>query len=218
MIDVIIIGGEGDGSNIADFLGECKTQTGQKLNFIGFLNDRVPPGGSIDGHEVLGSLKDCDKFKRKGIKFISVLVRINGMKKRHEIIENLGLEGRDFTEAIHSSSYVAKTSSIGNGSVIYPRATILSNTTIGEKVLVLAQSNVGHHTILRGYNKIAPGAIVGSRIDVGIGAQIGTNATIVENLKIGKYSVLGSGAVLTKDIPDNEVWFGNPAKFFRKVI
>jgi serine acetyltransferase len=34
---------------------------------------------------------------------------------------------------------------------------------------------------------------------------------------VGRNSVLGFGSVLTKDIPDNEVWLGNPAKKFKDV-
>ena len=44
---------------------------------------------------------------------------------------------------------------------------------------------------------------------------IGLNATIREFLSIGDYATLGAGAVLTKNIPSNEIWIGNPAKFLR---
>lgn len=34
---------------------------------------------------------------------------------------------------------------------------------------------------------------------------------------IGRNSVVGAGSIVTKDIPDNEVWAGNPARFIRKL-
>jgi acetyltransferase-like isoleucine patch superfamily enzyme len=43
-------------------------------------------------------------------------------------------------------------------------------------------------------------------------ASIGANATILPNITIGKYAMIGAGSVVTKDVPDNEVWYGNPAK------
>lgn len=46
---------------------------------------------------------------------------------------------------------------------------------------------------------------------------IGWNVTICKPVTIGKYSVVGAGSVVTKDIPDYEVWAGNPAKFIRKI-
>jgi len=47
-------------------------------------------------------------------------------------------------------------------------------------------------------------------------ASIGTNATIMCGVTIGENSLIGAGSVVTKNIPDNEIWVGNPAKFLRK--
>lgn len=45
------------------------------------------------------------------------------------------------------------------------------------------------------------------------GASIGANATIVAGTTIGKYSLIGAGSVVTKNIPQNTLWYGNPAVF-----
>lgn len=44
------------------------------------------------------------------------------------------------------------------------------------------------------------------------GASIGANATIVCGITIGEYAMIGSGAVVTKSVPDYGLVFGNPAK------
>lgn len=43
------------------------------------------------------------------------------------------------------------------------------------------------------------------------GASIGANCTILGGISIGKYSMIGAGSVVTKNIPDYTLWFGNPA-------
>ncbi|MCE6991386.1 acyltransferase [Dyadobacter sp. CY323] len=48
-------------------------------------------------------------------------------------------------------------------------------------------------------------------------AFIGAHSTILKGVTIGKNSVIGSGSMVTKSIPDNEIWAGNPAKFVRKI-
>ena len=48
------------------------------------------------------------------------------------------------------------------------------------------------------------------------GASIGANATILAGITIGENAMIGAGSVVTKDVPDNEIWVGNPAKFLRK--
>lgn len=49
------------------------------------------------------------------------------------------------------------------------------------------------------------------------GASIGANATILGGVTIGERAMIGAGSIVTKDIPDEELWLGSPAKFIRKI-
>jgi UDP-2-acetamido-3-amino-2,3-dideoxy-glucuronate N-acetyltransferase len=49
------------------------------------------------------------------------------------------------------------------------------------------------------------------------GVSIGANVTILGGVIIGEKSMIGAGSVVTKNIPDGELWVGNPAKFVRKI-
>ena len=48
-------------------------------------------------------------------------------------------------------------------------------------------------------------------------ASIGAAAVILGGVTIGENALIGAGSVVTKDIPANELWVGNPAKFIRKI-
>lgn len=43
------------------------------------------------------------------------------------------------------------------------------------------------------------------------GASIGANSTIIGGITIGKYAMIGAGSMVTKNIPDYTLWYGNPA-------
>jgi UDP-2-acetamido-3-amino-2,3-dideoxy-glucuronate N-acetyltransferase len=49
------------------------------------------------------------------------------------------------------------------------------------------------------------------------GASIGANATILPGISIGRGAMIGAGSVVTNDVPENELWLGNPACFQRKL-
>ena len=47
------------------------------------------------------------------------------------------------------------------------------------------------------------------------GASIGANSTVLGGIVVGENSLIGAGSVVTKDVPANELWVGNPAKKIR---
>lgn len=60
--------------------------------------------------------------------------------------------------------------------------------------------------------------IVSKPVYIKDGAFIGAHCIILKGVTIGEKAVVGAGSVVTKDIPPNEVWAGNPAKFIKKII
>lgn len=108
---------------------------------------------------------------------------------------------------------------IGKNTLIHAKAYICSKTTIGNQVFVgpqagtvnekTAQSRIGLPSV-ENYRDIEKGATIED------GASIGEGAHIMMGVTIGKKAVLGTSALATKDIPDNEVWIGIPAKFLKK--
>lgn len=47
------------------------------------------------------------------------------------------------------------------------------------------------------------------------GAFIGCNSIILKGVVIGKHSIVGAGSIVSRDIPPNQIWAGNPAKFIK---
>ena len=63
---------------------------------------------------------------------------------------------------------------------------------------------------------MANASICGS-VKIGDYCNIGSSAVIRDGCKVGQNSFLGMGSVLTKDMPPNEMWFGNPAKKYKSI-
>ena len=84
--------------------------------------------------------------------------------------------------------------------------------TIEERVtLTLGCTIFTHYVVFRGnghnYRR--------GKVRIKKHAWIGARTIICQSVTIGENAVIGAGSVVTKDVPDNEVWAGNPARFIK---
>jgi UDP-3-O-[3-hydroxymyristoyl] glucosamine N-acyltransferase len=91
----------------------------------------------------------------------------------------------------------------------------MHDTVIGDNVKIDNLVHIAHNVNIDKNTLIIAGSIVCGSVQIGKNCFIGANSTIKQKLKIGNNVIIGMGSVVTKDIPDNEVWAGNPAKFLK---
>lgn len=215
MQKVIILGGIGNGSVIAQAIVDANKRGDYSCEMVGYLNDREDKGFLIEDFPVLDQLSEARRYADAGYKFINTIYRIDGQKERLDLFSNLGIYDNNLAIFIHPSAYVASNVIIEPGVVIMPYVMISAGAKIGKASLIMVGVSIGHNTEVGAYNHIAAQAVVGAYIKMGTGVHIGLNATLRENLILGDYSTVGMGAVLTKNIGTGEIWAGNPAKFLR---
>lgn len=91
------------------------------------------------------------------------------------------------------------------------RLSIGNRVAIGPRVTLILSSDANWSKLA---DKIP--AIKGS-IELGDDCWIGAGVIIMPNVKIGSCSIVGAGSVVTKDVPDNVVVVGSPAKIIKKI-
>lgn len=119
---------------------------------------------------------------------------------------------------IEKGVYFGDGLTIGNGSGIGANSNIPSDVIIGENVMMgqeclMFTSN--HRMDRLDIPMGAQGSTETKPIVVGNDVWIGARVTILPGVHIGNGCVIGAGSVVTKDIPDYEIWGGNPARFLK---
>ena len=110
---------------------------------------------------------------------------------------------------------------IGEGAIFSPFTTVTSNATIGKFFHCNIYSYVAHDCVIGDFVTFAPRVCCNGRVVVEDYAYIGTGAVIRHGTNehpiiIGKGSIVGMGAVVTKSVPPFTTVIGNPAAEFKK--
>ncbi|CAI8833231.1 acyltransferase [Chryseobacterium sp. IT-36CA2] len=140
------------------------------------------------------------------------------------------------------SQNIGEGTSIWQFCVILKNATIGTGCNINCQVLIENQAVIGNNVTIKPGVQIWDGITIEDNVFIGPnvtftndlfpksknkdfklvetlvkkGASIGANATILGGITIGENALVGAGSVVTKDVPQNEIWVGNPAKFLKK--
>ena len=176
-------------------------------------NTTVLPNTYLKGNSTIG--KNCTIGPNTTV--------INSLIGNNNFIENSSVK----------ESHVTNNVQIGPYAHIRPKSKIMSYVTIGTNVevknsVIGAKSKINHFAYI-GDAKLQEEVNIGAGVvtanyngktksmtKIGKKAFIGSNSTLIAPINIGDNVYIGAGSVLTKNVPKNQTWLGNPAKLLKK--
>lgn len=148
---------------------------------------------------------------------IACLSAIGGAKGRDRIVlqQLMAAAGLQPIVAIHQTAFVARTAHLGPGSQVLAQAAICADAITGAACIINTSSSVDHECELGDGVHVAPGATLAGCVKVGPYTLIGAGAVVLPRVRIGANVIVGAGSVVSRDIPDNMVVYGAPARRIR---
>lgn len=212
---VIIIGGEGNGGVVAACIEDNRARYGiNEYKVHGFITDYVHAGETINGFPVLGTTNDIASFiADESFYFMYAIHPIGRGKIREEIFNKMSIPLERFATIIHATAFVPKTVIVHPGVMIMANSYIGPATEIGHNTLIKASCLIGHNNEIGPLSTFSAGCIVSSYVNIGKCSDVAFGARIMEKIKMGNYSTAGAASLVLKDIGENEIHVGSPAKF-----
>lgn len=170
----------------------------------GFYAD--PPsswGIKIFGIPVLGPVSELSS---KTCSHAIVAIGDNAARKR--ISSEIDI---DWAIVVHPFSWVHPDVPLGEGTIVCAGAIIQPGAQIGSHVILNTKASVDHHCQVGDYAHIAVAHLAdGASIDEGVFMALG--CTVLPKVHIGAWATVGSGAVVSRNVPANTTVIGNPAR------
>jgi sugar O-acyltransferase (sialic acid O-acetyltransferase NeuD family) len=203
--DLIILGAGVHGAEMAE-IAERASRAGAPFRLQGFV---VPEGRAdlvgteINGHPVLGT------------RLILELYPDCCVVPDNEYAEPIDLPRERIANLIDPSAFVSPTAWLGVGCVLYPHCFVGLNASLGDFVFALAGAVINHDDVLEDRVVVCSGVTLAGGVHVESGCYLGQACTVRQNLRVGRDSLVGMGAVVTKNVPGRSVMAGNPARKLR---
>lgn len=204
MKDLIIIGAGGFGREVS-WLVERINAVSPQWDLLGFVDDNPEIQSKIiDGYKVIGKIDELNNYPDA-----YAVCCIANTAVRKKIV---GKVQNPFATLIDPCAILSSKVEIGEGSVVCANAVATVDIKIGKHNIIDVSSTVGHDAVLEDFVTLYPSVNVSGNTLIKNGVELGTGTQVIQGLTVGENTVVGAGAVVTRDLPDNCTAVGVPAK------
>ncbi|MEK4286990.1 MULTISPECIES: acetyltransferase [Paenibacillus] len=203
MSKLLILGAGGHGKVVAD--AALSTGTWDEIAFL----DNNKELNDVLGKAVLGGFESYMDHRED---YSAAFVAIGNNVTRMIWLERLERAGYEIPSIIHPSSTISRFSQIERGSVIMAGVVVNASTKVGKGCILNTSSSIDHDCILENGVHISPGVNVCGTVHVKSCSWLGVGSKVLNNVTIGFNVIVAAGTIVIKDIPDNVMVAGVPAK------
>ncbi|MBE8722045.1 acetyltransferase [Sphingobacterium pedocola] len=146
---------------------------------------------------------------------VDFILGIGDNATRYKSAQRINKHNGRVLNVIHPASNIGSSVKIGNGNFVNVNACVNAFATIGDYCILNTGCIVEHECQLGNAVHVAPGAVLAGNVTVGNFSFVGANSVIKQGVRIGENVIIGAGSVVLKDVEDNQIVVGNPAKKIR---
>jgi len=207
LADIVILGAGAFAQQIA---WAAQRQDGDRV--VGMVDETETRAANFGDIPIGRNIRELeDALGHSQFKLICGIARQDVRKRWFDELSG----AHEFTTVIDPSALISPDAAVGVNVAILANSVCSISCNIEDHVNIGALCLISHHVRVGAFANISPGAILNGSSQIGKFCNIGTRATVLPGCRVGDNSVIGAGAVVTKDIPANVTAVGVPARIIR---
>ncbi len=192
----IVIFGTGDLAQIANYYFQIES-TFQVVGFTvdrEYINESTFEGLSVYPFEEIENIFPPSEYQM----FIALSYReMNHLRERK--FYEAKAKGYHLVSYISSKATYLSQYKCGENCFIFEDNTIQPYVKIGDNVLIWSGNHIGHHSVIHSHNFISSHVVISGHCEIESNCFLGVNSTIAHYVKLARGTLVGAGAVITKD-------------------
>ena len=147
---------------------------------------------------------------------LEVVIAVGEPSVREILYKRVKEHDISLATVIHPQIYIDETTKIGDGVVICEGVTITCDVTIGDNSYIQPHAVIGHDISIGMHTVISANCHIGGTNKIGNRVYMGFLSGTKEHLTIGNDVICSAGAIVFRDMPDEVIAVGNPARIMKK--
>lgn len=207
-----VYGASGLGTEFAGLAERINMET-PRWDEIVFIDDASEKNGqTLIDLKIMNFQQAIDQYGLDGIEFI---MAIGEPAVKDVVFEKVNNAGAHVTNLIFPDFIMPRGTTYGKGLVVHKASGLPPCSEFGNNVLIQGKAVMGHDLKVGDNVVISSLSFIGGNTTIGRNTYIAPGSLLRNGINIGENAIVGMGAVVTKDVPDNAVVVGNPAKIIR---
>ncbi|PKM77873.1 MAG: hypothetical protein CVU90_05350 [Firmicutes bacterium HGW-Firmicutes-15] len=206
---IIIVGIGQHAQMIIDNIDQIKN-----IEIFGLIAaDKMDVGKKVMGYGVLCTDNEVDALLMENPDISGYFLGVGDLRIRQHLAAKYDQKIRA-VNIIHPAAIVSRYAQMGNGNVFEAYTKVANGVIVGSHCIVNSFSSVNHDQTI-GNNVLIAGNVSMAGKSIGDNTLIADGASIGFKKSVGRCCIVGDGAVITKDVPDYYIVYGNPARKVR---
>jgi sugar O-acyltransferase (sialic acid O-acetyltransferase NeuD family) len=177
-----------------------------ELRFIGYVSHQ--PDDEL-GLEYLGGDDVLPDLRRS---LSTAFVAVGDNRRRSTLTATVIQHGFQLATVVATTARVSPSAQVGPGSAIMHGALVGPRSRIGVGCVVNTAASVDHDCTLEDFVHVAPGSHLAGRVHMGTGGFAGVGVSIIPELTVGAWAVIGAGSTVIDTIAPATTVVGAPAR------
>lgn len=199
-LPLVVFGAGGHGKVVADIL------LASGLAVTGFLDDGRAPDTTVLGLPVLGPAAWLASNRAR------VALGVGDNRARAAVAEACEAAGATLVTAIHPRAVVSPSARVDIGAVVMALAVVNPDAVVARGAIVNTAAVIEHDCVVGAFAHVSPNAAMAGNSRLGTFAHLGIGAAMLPGTSVGDGTIVGGGALVSRDLPGAVVARGVPAR------